>query len=442
MSQANNPPSSPPPSPSSPPSPSPSSPPPPPPAEIAASPASPSPPAEIAALVSPPYAREKETNQATNGAYTGEIKKRIKGIKTELGIRKNQQDATSQGQIPFNSPTSVFRPQMPQQELSQSQMDEMEKQKKEKKIKEATEEIDKINNEAKEKYKELSDKYNKATTDEERKIINIETDAVYAKAEDKLIEIQEILNGDETPIPVKVVKSIFNYLLNKIKIKFKRRQLNSESLEVAEKSLDILDAKVQAIKGGIESGDGNVNISELKQAVTLAQQIASANQPQSSAGSGSGSGSGSGETPQIPPDITKALGEKLPGGPAPADPPAAAPPADPPAEPPAASSTPETTPEQKGGGISHKRSHPKYINQISENRNKIFKKELEIINSIRRFHRSHTIRKRDKINSILGLRKSRNSKNHNHGNNKNTTRHVHRNNKHKRKSMKHIKKVM
>ena len=91
---------------------------------------------------------------------------------------------------------------------------------------------------------------------------------------------------------------------------------------------------------------------------------------------------------------------------------------------------------QGGGGISRKRSHSKYMNQVSENRNKIFKKELEIINSIRRFHRSHTIRKRDKINNILGLRKSRSSKNRNHGNTKHTRRHQH--NKHK--SEKHIKK--
>jgi hypothetical protein len=91
---------------------------------------------------------------------------------------------------------------------------------------------------------------------------------------------------------------------------------------------------------------------------------------------------------------------------------------------------------QGGGGISRKRSHSKYMNQVSENRNKIFKKELEIINSIRRFHRSHTIRKRDKISSILGLRKSMNSKNRNHGNTKHTRRHRH--NKHK--SAKHIKK--
>ena len=95
---------------------------------------------------------------------------------------------------------------------------------------------------------------------------------------------------------------------------------------------------------------------------------------------------------------------------------------------------------QGGGGISRKRSHPKYINQISENRNKIFKKELEIINSIRHFHRSHTIRKRDRINSILGLRKSRNNKRG--ANTKNTKRHQHqhRHNNHKHKSAKHIKK--
>jgi hypothetical protein len=95
-----------------------------------------------------------------------------------------------------------------------------------------------------------------------------------------------------------------------------------------------------------------------------------------------------------------------------------------------------------GGGISRKPSHPKYINQISENRNKIFKKELEIINSIRRFHRSHTIRKRDKINSILGFKKSRNNRNRNHGNTKHTRRHMHRhqNRNNKYKSTKHIKK--
>jgi len=95
---------------------------------------------------------------------------------------------------------------------------------------------------------------------------------------------------------------------------------------------------------------------------------------------------------------------------------------------------------QVGGGISHKRSHPKYMNEISENRNKIFKKELEIISSIRRFHRSHTIRKRDKINSVLGVKKSRNNRNYSHLNTKNTRRHRHRHNKHK--SEKHIKKVM
>ena len=93
---------------------------------------------------------------------------------------------------------------------------------------------------------------------------------------------------------------------------------------------------------------------------------------------------------------------------------------------------------KKGDGdISHKHSDRKYINQISENRNKIFKKELEIINSIRSFHRSHTIRKRDKINSILGFKKSKNNRNRNH---RNTKRHQHRHNKHKNKSAKHIKK--
>jgi len=114
----------------------------------------------------------------------------------------------------------------------------------------------------------------------------------------------------------------------------------------------------------------------------------------------------------------------------------------PPASVPVVNKEPAMAAVAAGGGISRKRSDPMYISQISDNRSKIFKKELEIINSIRRFHRSHTIRKRDKINSILGLRKSRNSKSS--VNSKNTRRHVHRNNnhnhKHKHKSTKHIKK--
>ena len=95
---------------------------------------------------------------------------------------------------------------------------------------------------------------------------------------------------------------------------------------------------------------------------------------------------------------------------------------------------------QIGGGISRKRIHPQYINQVTENRNKIFKKELEIINSIRRFHRSHTIRKRDKINSILGLRKSRNNKND--ANRKNTRRRLvqDRHNNYKHRTTKYVEK--
>ena len=93
-----------------------------------------------------------------------------------------------------------------------------------------------------------------------------------------------------------------------------------------------------------------------------------------------------------------------------------------------------------GGNISRKRIHPQYINQVTENRNKIFKKELEIINSIRRFHRSHTIRKRDKINSILGLRKSRNNKND--ANHKNTRRRLvqDRHNNYKHRTTKNVEK--
>jgi hypothetical protein len=95
---------------------------------------------------------------------------------------------------------------------------------------------------------------------------------------------------------------------------------------------------------------------------------------------------------------------------------------------------------QSGGGISRKRIHPQYITQVTENRNKIFKKELEIINSIRRFHRSHTIRKRDKINSILGLRKSRNNKND--ANRKNTRRRLvqDRHNNYKHRTTKYVEK--
>ena len=93
-----------------------------------------------------------------------------------------------------------------------------------------------------------------------------------------------------------------------------------------------------------------------------------------------------------------------------------------------------------GSNISRKRIHPQYINQVTENRNKIFKKELEIINSIRRFHRSHTIRKRDKINSILGLRKSRNNKND--ANRKNTRRRLvqDRHNNYKHRTTKNVEK--
>ena len=315
-------------------------------------------------------------------------------------------------------------------EETQSDDDKAFKQEQDKKKQKIEEDIEKIRSDADEKYKELSAKYKiaKNNYDKDKSInnekeldkISADIDALYADTLTKLGAIQKDLDGDTTPIPVKAAESLFFFVLNKIKAAFKKSQLKAQALHVAEDTMDILVEKAEEMNQDIKNGK-EVNIANISAIADLANKIAAANAPP--------------PTPSSPgPSLlesaasaAKALTKgKIPDT-AGADPAAAA------------TTTPAPIAVAAGGGISRKRSHPKYINQISENRNKIFKKELEIINSIRRFHRSHTIRKRDKINSILGFKKSKNNRNFG-----NTRRHhhKHRHNNHKHKSAKHIKKVM
>ena len=325
---------------------------------------------------------------------------------------------------------SDYTPRKQENTQSQDQENFDEDQKKNKK--EIDDKIKQINSKADEKYKELSILYKAAKTkyDSERNEknyaklneISVAFDALYEETSSALNEIQKGLDRDTTPILIEAVQGLFNFALNKIKARFKRGQLENNALIISEDTMDELGKISKKMEQDIENGE-EANLPFLARLVELAKDIARQNAPPT--------------TPSPGPDLLGYAAKTLTEGEIPDANTAATLPA------PLAAVVPEAASLAAavavGGGISRKRSDPKYINQISENRNKIFKKELEIINSIRRFHRSHTIRKRDKINSILGFKKSKNNRNRNHGNTK-RHRHQHRHNNHKHKSAKHIKK--
>jgi hypothetical protein len=379
------------------------------------------------------------------------VKGKIKGDAVKVITRNDRRGSFGDS---FNRP----------QENAQSRDDELLKQEKERKKKETNDKIEKIKNESLVKYAVLSTKYKAAAEiyeksknpDDKRALekISAAIDVVYAETTSRLAEIQDEIDGGSVPMPIAVVKTLFNFVLNKIKIAINRRQLQNNALEIGETTMSALEKESKKIEANIDEG-GEINISNLAELVNLAKQIADTNAPVIPPDAGVDPAAAAGLSPEdaakaaaaaglSPEDAAKAAAAAgtLPPG-ATSKPPSELPALQAPVlEAPAAAPADAPVAVAAGGGISRKRSDPRYISQISDNRSKIFKKELEIINSIRRFHRSHTIRKRDKINSILGLRKSRNSKSS--VNSKNTRRHVHRNNnhnhKHKHKSTKHIKK--
>lgn len=320
------------------------------------------------------------------------------------------------------------------------------------KIKKIIEDADVKYKELSEKYKAAKSNYNLDPTEENYKKLNeisVSIDAVYYEKSEALDKIQKVLDGDTTPTLLRWGKSLGNYGFNIIIAKFMKSQLEAQALEVAESTMNILVKKTKETSNNAEKGEG-VNIDNMAKWTELAEKIADQNTPPPTSSSPSEPGllgdAAAAVTGTDPAAAAAAAAAKALTGAAdtaagkiPTLPTLPAPPADLVPIPPSPSPIAPPMAVAAGGGISRKRSHPKYINQISENRNKIFKKELEIINSIRRFHRSHTIRKRDKINSILGFKKSRNNRNRNHGNTK-RHRHQHRHNNHKHKSAKHIKK--
>jgi hypothetical protein len=321
------------------------------------------------------------------------------------------------------------------------------------------EEIKNLNDDAKKKLAELDLKKNvDGITHEKIQSISVEQNAIIDNLFEKLQQYSNTLSGGNIPLPISFGLGTWDFIKDYFLDKIKKVELGTEVTKIELEILDIIGKEVENIK----KNGGPANPMYLQQLVELL--ISLKKQIQSKP---AGEATGGGATPaagldsgaaaaaaaaaaagKLPPgaaEAAKALGgaagaagkeggeagAAVAGGEA-----AAAAVAGGEEE---VSLLPDPTEEeddegQGGGGISRKRSHSKYMNQVSENRNKIFKKELEIINSIRRFHRSHTIRKRDKINNILGLRKSRSSK---RGvNTKHTRRHRH--NKHK--SAKHIKK--
>jgi len=304
-----------------------------------------------------------------------------------------------------------------------------------------TEQIEEIKSDLQETMNALTSQYNNASEDVKKDIL-IQMAVVRAKKYEELHEIQEEIDSDNTPAierffggGLKLIKEKIENILGKVELKTNVTDAQLAAVEAV--GLQLKGIKDQANKG--TPVDANTVAGLVGVLSSVANLIAP---PPAATAAGAGAGEG-----ELLPNPTEA--EEI----APAPAPAAAKTGEKPLGEKPLGGTETTTTEgnttettttegdtekvQGGGGISHKRSHPKYMNQVSENRNKIFKKELEIISSIRRFHRSHTIRKRDKINSILGLRKSRNNNNRNHGN---TKRHMHRHNKHKHKSAKHIKK--
>lgn len=287
------------------------------------------------------------------------------------------------------------------------------------------------------KAKELSIKYNEAEGDEEKQeSIKDDMEAFSAKAKDEINGLYSKLEEDSEPFFVKGFSILWKIIKLKFKVIVDKMELEPDVKETQLKMVEIIKNNIDEI----EKNSGTLDVEYALKVSNLLVGLENSISQNSSGGGGGGNGGGEAPGGALPAELLGAAGALggaagaagALGGEAGAAGPA------------------ETDPVkdvgggdgQGGGGIYRKRSHPKYINQISENRNKIFKKELEIINSIRRFHRSHTIRKRDKINSILGFKKSRNNRNRNHDGNtkRHRHRHKHRHNNHKHKSAKHIKK--
>ncbi len=300
--------------------------------------------------------------------------------------------------------------------------------------------IKEINEALLKKQIELGIKYASTNDPNEKREIEDDYEAFSQDSREKLNELYSQLDSDDQPLPVKLFSSIWALIKLKLENIWKSAELKPDVKNAQLDLIDILQENIKQMKDDMATLDPiqGQQISDLL--VSISNDIQSKSSSSSSSSSSSPSllsslssaGPGVEEEASKGPGVEEEAGLKV--------------------EEKAGLKVKEEAPElataaeggQKGGGISRKRIHPKYINEISENRNKIFKKELEIINSIRRFHRSHTIRKRDKINNILGLRKSRNNRNNmNHGNTK-RNRHEHpykhRHNNHKHKSAKHIKK--
>jgi hypothetical protein len=302
------------------------------------------------------------------------------------------------------------------------------------------------------KARELSIKYNEAKGDEEKQeSIEDELEAFSARAKDEINDLYSQLAEDSEPFFVKGFSILWELIKLKFKVIVDKMKLEPDVKETQLKMVEIVKKNIE----DIEKNDGTLDIKHAQEVSNLLVSLESSISQSTSGSGGGGDGGGGapgGALPPLPPGAAaaaaKALGKEEVEKEVEKEPEEKEEEKEPEAEEGGGDDGggdgdgDGDSGEQEGGGISRKRSHPKYINQISENRNKIFKKELEIINSIRRFRRSHTIRKRDKINSVLGVRKSRNNKNRNHGNTKHTRRHMHRhqnrNNKHK--STKHIKK--
>jgi hypothetical protein len=307
------------------------------------------------------------------------------------------------------------------------------------------------------KGKELDQKYIAAKGDDKtQEGLEVDMEAFSTETNEEIDKLYEQLNDtDEEPLIIKLFSGAWNLIESKFQVIFKKMMLKPKVAEAQLEMLDIISKNIKDIKdnGGSLDVEYAQNLENL--ILSLSKDVSQT--PGKSESSKTPDTPGAGMMDKIKSTFNKL---KTPGTAVVADPavagldpkaaavagldPAAAAPAPEAPAPEAAVAAVAAGGGQGGGGISRKRSHPKYINQISENRNKIFKKELEIINSIRHFHRSHTIRKRDKINSILGLRKSKNNKRS--SNTKNTRRHrhehqhKHRHNNHKHKSAKHVKK--
>jgi hypothetical protein len=288
------------------------------------------------------------------------------------------------------------------------------------------------------KGKELDQKYIAAKGDEKtQEELEVEMEAFSTETNEEIDKLYEELNGkNDQPAIIKLFSGAWNLIKLKLEVIFDKMEKAPKVTEAQLNMLKIISKNIEDIqaKGGSLDTEYAQKLSNLL--LSLSKDISQT----------PGKSESSSKTPGTPGIMDKIEGAFNKSAAVVADPAAATKAAglDPKASEaviadPAAVAAVAAGGGQGGGGgggISRKRGHPKYINQISENRNKLFKKELEIINSIRHFHRSHTIRKRDRINSILGLRKSRNNKRG--ANTKNTKRHRHNNHKHK--SAKHIKK--